>query len=56
MHKINLAIFVSGRGSQLKNIIEKTKEKKLDAEIKLVVSSEKTALAFFIARRNKINK
>ncbi len=54
MHKINLAIFVSGRGSQLKNIIEKTKEKKLDAEIKLVVSSKKTAPAFFIARRNKI--
>lgn len=54
MRKIILATFVSGRGSQLRNIIKKIKEKKLDAEIKLVVSSKKTAPAFFIARRNKI--
>ncbi len=51
---IKLAVMVSGRGSNLKAIIEAVKAGNLDATIECVISNEPDAPALEIARQNKI--
>lgn len=51
---MNVAVFASGQGSNLKSIIEANKCGKLDARIVLVFSDKSDAGAFETARRNDI--
>ncbi len=48
---INIAILVSGRGSNLKAILEAIKEGKLEAKVQVVISNNPEALALAIARQ-----
>lgn len=51
---IKIVVMVSGRGSNLKAIIEAVKSGELDATIERVISNESDAPALEIARQNKI--
>tara|TARA_B100000579_G_C22589278_1_gene737250 strand:- start:32 stop:610 length:579 start_codon:yes stop_codon:yes gene_type:complete len=53
--KNNIAVFISGRGSNLKSLIKYSKLKKSKFRIKLVVSSKKGANGLLHAKKNKIN-
>ena len=52
--KTNVAIFISGRGSNLKYLIKYSKKKKSLIKIKLVVSNSRNAKGVLIAKENKI--
>ena len=54
-NKINCAVFISGRGSNLKSIFKFSKKKSSKFNIKLVVSNKKFAAGISIAKKNKIN-
>ena len=54
INKINIAVFISGRGSNLKSLIKYSKLKKSRFNIKLVVTNKKKAKGLGYARRNKI--
>ena len=54
-NKINCAIFISGRGSNLKSIFKYSKKKISNINIKLVVSSKKNIPGIIFAKKNKIN-
>ena len=51
---LNLAVFASGRGSNFKAILQAIQEKKLDAEITLLVSNNTDAGCIETARENSI--
>ena len=53
--KINTAIFISGRGSNFKNLVNFSKQKKSPIKILLVFSNNKNAKGLFFAKKNKIN-
>jgi len=52
--KINTAIFISGRGSNLKNLIKFSKKKDNPIKIILVVSNNKNAKGLIYAKNNNI--
>ena len=52
--KLNTAIFISGRGSNLNNLIKFSKKKNSSININLVISSEKKAKGVIYARKNNI--
>ena len=52
--KINIAIFISGRGSNLNNLIKFSRKKYSPIVIKLVLSDNRIAKGLNYARKNKI--
>ena len=50
----NIAIFVSGRGSNMEAIINASKEQKINAKVVLVISNNPDAFALQIAKNHKI--
>ena len=50
-----IAILISGRGSNMQNIIKACKSKKLASSVSLVVSNKKDADGLAIAKKMKIN-
>jgi len=54
--KISTAVFISGRGSNLKSLINFSKKKKSPIHIKLIVSNTKKAIGLKYANINKIPK
>ena len=53
--KKNIIVLISGRGSNLKSIINATKDKNYQASISLVISDNKDALGLKTAQDNNIN-
>ena len=54
MVKKNTCVFISGSGSNLKNLIEKSREYNFPANISLVVSNNKDAPGLKYAKKNSI--
>ena len=52
--KISFAVFISGRGSNLKSIYKLSKKKSSNIDLKLVVSNKKNADGVLFAKKNKI--
>jgi formyltetrahydrofolate-dependent phosphoribosylglycinamide formyltransferase len=52
--KIKISVFISGRGSNLKSLIDFSKQKKINIEIVLIVSNNKNAKGLNFARENNI--
>ena len=52
--KINIAVFISGRGSNLKSLIKHYKKKKSTISIKLVISNNLNANGLIYAKQAKI--
>ena len=52
---INCAVFISGRGSNLKSILKYSKKKSSKINIKLVISNKRNARGIIFAKKNKIN-
>ena len=52
---INCAVFISGRGSNLKSILKYSKKKLSKINIKLIVSNNRNARGIIFAKKNKIN-
>ena len=53
--KISTAVFISGRGSNLKNLLKFSKKKNSPIKIELVFSNNKNAVGLNYAKLNKIN-
>ena len=51
MIKRNIGIFISGRGSNLKSIVDACKEQEYPAEIKVVFSNNKNALKLILQKK-----
>ena len=54
-NKINCAIFISGRGSNLKSIFKYSKKKISNINIKLIISNKRNIPGIVFAKKNKIN-
>ncbi len=54
-NRISCAVFISGRGSNLKSILKYSKKKYSKIDIKLVISSNKNAPGVIFAKKDKIN-
>ena len=54
--KTNIAVFISGTGSNFKNLIENSLKKKSKFKINLVISNKSNAKGLNYAKRYKINK
>ena len=54
MVKKNACIFISGKGSNLQNLIRRSRDYNFPITIKLVVSNKKQALGLFYAKKNSI--
>ena len=54
-NKINCAIFISGRGSNLKSIFKYSKKKFSKINIKLVISNKRNIPGIVFAKKSKIN-
>jgi len=54
--KINTAVFISGRGSNLRSLIKYYKKKNSPISIKLVISNNPKAKGLVYAKRSKIRK
>ena len=52
--KANIAVFISGRGTNLKALILRSKRKKCNYKVAYVISSKKNAAGLKIAKKNKI--
>ena len=52
-NKINLAIFISGRGTNFKSIFKFSKKKKSNLSIKLVISDNKYAKGLEFSKKKK---
>ncbi len=52
--KINVAVFISGRGTNLKSIISLSKNKNSKYVVKLVICNNKYAKGLKLAKKNKI--
>ena len=55
-NKIKTAVFISGNGSNLKNLIKFSKYNKSPIQIKLVISNNKYAKGLYYAKKFKIEK
>ena len=56
INKINIAVFISGNGSNLKSLIFFSKKKISPIQISLVISNNKRARGLNYAKKYKINK
>ena len=56
INKINIAVFISGTGSNLKNLIKDSKKKNAKYKVYLVVSNHTKAKGLNYASRTKIKK
>ena len=56
VRKINIAIFISGKGSNLKNLIKLSRKKKSKFNISLIVSDNSKAKGLILAKKYKITK
>ena len=54
--KVKTAVFISGRGSNLRSLIKFSKKKLSPIEIKLIVSNNKKAKGLFYSKKYKIKK
>ena len=54
-NKINLAIFISGRGTNFKSIFKFSKKKKSNLNIKLVISDNRYAKGLEFSKKKKIS-
>ena len=54
INKKNIAVFISGRGSNLKSLIKYSKLKKSRFNVKLVIANKKEAKGLGYAKKNKI--
>ena len=54
--KIKIAVFISGKGSNLKNLIKFSKFKKYPFSIKLIISSSNKAIGLKYSKKYKITK
>ena len=54
--KINIAVFISGKGSNLENLIKYSKNKKSRFKISLIISNNSKALGLKYARKFNIKK
>tara|TARA_B100001939_G_C16859110_1_gene580991 strand:- start:51 stop:632 length:582 start_codon:yes stop_codon:yes gene_type:complete len=54
MVKKNACVFISGKGTNLKNLIDKSRDSSFPIKIKLVISNNINALGIKIARKNSI--
>ncbi len=54
MKKLQVAIFISGRGSNLESLIQSSLKKQSLVEVQLVVSNSSKAKGLTIAKKNKI--
>tara|TARA_Y100000590_G_scaffold422493_1_gene527291 strand:+ start:1394 stop:1981 length:588 start_codon:yes stop_codon:yes gene_type:complete len=52
--KIKVSVFISGRGSNFKSLIDFSKKKKSKINIDLVVTNNKNAKGLYFAKKNKI--
>ena len=52
--KANIAVFISGRGTNLKALILRSKKKKCNYKVAYVISNKKNAAGLKIAKKNKI--
>ena len=52
--KVKVAVFISGRGSNLKNLIKHSKLKKSKYLINLVISNKSEAKGLLYAKKNNI--
>ena len=52
--KYNIAVFISGRGSNLKSIINYSKQKKACYNVKIVISNRKKVKGLLIAKKENI--
>ena len=50
MSKVRLGVLISGRGSNMKAIVEACKNKSIPAEVKIVISNKKNALGLELAK------
>ena len=55
-NKINTSVFISGRGSNLKNLFKFSKQKQSPIKISLVLSSSKMAKGLKFAKSNNIKR
>ena len=53
-NKLNTAVFISGRGSNLNSLINFSKKKYCPIKIKLVITNNKEAVGLKFAKKNKI--
>ena len=56
LKKVKTAVFISGRGSNLKNLIKFSNKKKSPISINLIISNKKKAKGLKFAKQNKIEK
>ncbi len=54
VNKINTSVFISGRGTNLKNLIEFSKKNSSPIKINMVISNNKKAYGIRYAKKNKI--
>ena len=54
MVKKNVCVFISGKGSNLKNLILRSRDYSFPVSIKLVISDQKKALGLLHAKKNSI--
>tara|TARA_B100001996_G_scaffold365863_1_gene336087 strand:+ start:305 stop:889 length:585 start_codon:yes stop_codon:yes gene_type:complete len=54
INKKNIAVFISGRGSNLKSLIKYSKLKKSRFNVKLVITNKKDAKGLIYAKKNRI--
>ena len=54
LHKFNLAVFISGRGSNLRSIINYSLKKNSSYQVKMVISDNRHAKGLVYAKKKKI--
>ena len=53
LHKFNLAVFISGRGSNLRSIINYSLKKNSSYQVKMVISDNRHAKGLVYAKKKK---
>ena len=56
LHKLKTAVFISGTGSNLENLIKFSLQKKTPIQIKLIISDNKSAKGLLFSKKYKIQK
>ena len=54
MVKKNACVFISGQGSNLKNLIQRSRDNNFQINIKLIISDNKKAFGIIYAKKNSI--
>ena len=56
LHKLKTAVFISGTGSNLENLIKFSLQRKTPIKIKLIISDNKSAKGLIFSKKYKIQK